>query len=82
MRFILFSLFGLFMFFYPLKIGSVSSIPVDHIITFIRNYFPTAAKVYTIAVMIVGAALPFIRKTWNRSKSDIFFSLAKVMEPS
>ncbi|WP_213697649.1 YjiH family protein [Acetomicrobium sp.] len=79
MRFIVYSLFGLFMFFYPLTVGSVSSIPVDHIITFIRNYFPKFATIYAIAVMIAGAALPFVRKTWNRSKSDIFFSLAKVM---
>lgn len=78
-RFIFFSLFGLFMFFFPLTIDSKSSIPVDHIITYVRINFPKGAEIYAILVMIVGAAVPFLRGTWNRSKSDVFFSCAKVM---
>lgn len=77
-KFVGYSLFGLFMFFFPLTIGGQSTIPVDHIISAIRKNAPQAAAVYALAVMIAGAVMPFIRKTWNRSGMDVFFSLAKI----
>ncbi|WP_274374595.1 YjiH family protein [Aminithiophilus ramosus] len=77
-RFLGLSLFGLFMFFFPLTLGGNSTIPVDHIITAIRNSLPGASALYAIAVMVAGAAAPFLRKTWNRSTTDLVFSFAKV----
>ena len=77
-RFLGYSAFGLFMFFFPLTIGGKSTIPVDHIISAIRTHAPGGAAIYAILVMIAGAIFPFIRKTWNRSNMDVFFSLAKV----
>lgn len=77
-RFLGFSLFGLFMFFFPLTLGGKSTIPVDHIISAIRTYLPGGAAVYALAVMTAGAVLPLLKGTWKRSGIDIFFSLAKV----
>ena len=62
LKFLLYSLFGIFMFFFPLNIGGKSTIPVDHIITFITRDLAVAAKYYILIVMYVGAVLPFIRK--------------------
>lgn len=78
LKFLLYSLFGIFMFFFPLNIGGKSTIPVDHIITFITKDLAVAAKYYILLVMYVGAVLPFIRKNWNKDGISIFFSVAKV----
>ncbi len=78
MKFVLYSLFGLFMFFCPLEIGGKSTIPVDHIITFITTHLTAVAKYYILIVMYVGAVLPFVRKNWNKNGITIFFSIAKI----
>jgi nucleoside recognition membrane protein YjiH len=77
-KFVGFSLFGVFMFFCPITIGTSSTIPVDHIISFIRANLLGPAKIYILIVMYLGAILPFIRKTWNKTGMSIFFSVAKI----
>lgn len=78
LKFVVFSLFGIFMFFCPLEIGGKSTIPVDHIISFITTNLAEPAKFYILLVMYAGAVLPFIRKKWNKDAITIFFSIAKV----
>ena len=78
LKFLGFSLFGVFMFFCPITIGGRSTIPVDHIITFITGNWLEGAKIYILIVMYCGAVLPFIRKTWNKDAMTVFFSAAKV----
>ncbi|MDR1731568.1 MAG: YjiH family protein [Synergistaceae bacterium] len=77
-KFLGYSLFGVFMFFCPVTIGGRSTIPVDHIISFITANWLEGAKIYILILMYCGAALPFIRRTWNKDGMSIFFSLAKV----
>ena len=78
-KFLVYSLFGLFMFFCPLTLGGKMTIPVDHIINFILQDLLPGAKVYILIVVYVGAALPFIRRTWNKDGLTLFFSFAKVV---
>ncbi|MDR2529888.1 MAG: YjiH family protein [Synergistaceae bacterium] len=77
-KFLGFSLFGVFVFFCPITIGGRSTIPVDHIITIITRNGLEGARIYILLVMYCGAALPFIRKTWNKDAMTVFFSVAKV----
>jgi nucleoside recognition membrane protein YjiH len=77
-KFLGYSLFGVFMFFCPITIGGRSTIPVDHIISFITGNWLEPAKIYILIVMYCGALLPFLRKTWNKDPMTIFFSAAKV----
>lgn len=77
-KFLAYSIFGIFMFFCPVTIGGRSTIPVDHIITFITAQLRQPARVYILAVMYLGAVLPFIRMSWNKDAITLFFSLAKV----
>lgn len=78
LKFVLGSLFGIFMFFCPLEIAGKSTIPVDHIISFITTNLAAAAKYYILLVMYIGAALPIVKKTWNKDALAVFFSVAKV----
>jgi nucleoside recognition membrane protein YjiH len=77
-KFLGYSLFGVFMFFCPITVGGRSTIPVDHIISFITGNWLEGAKIYILIVMYCGAVLPFLRKTWNKDAMTVFFSAAKV----
>ena len=77
-KFILLNLIGVFMFFITITINGKSSIPVDHIVTFLRS-IPNFELVYGVIVVLVGAALPFLRKTWNKDTVTLVFSLLKLL---
>ena len=78
LKFVILNLIGIFMFFVTIKIGDTSSIPVDFVVTTIRKipYFDLA---YGVFVVVTGAILPFIRKTWNKDKVTMVFSFLKLL---
>ena len=73
LKFIVLNLIGIFMFFVTITIAGSSSIPVDHVVTAIRE-IPYFDLVYGAAIVVIGAVLPFIRKTWNKDKVTMVFS--------
>lgn len=77
-RFLAYSLLGLFFFFMPLTIGTTNTIPVDHMINWLKASFPSVCRWYILAVMWVGALWPFVRRSWRSDGLTAFFSLAKV----
>ena len=77
-KFILLNLIGIFMFFITVEVGEKSSIPVDHIVTFLRS-IPNFELIYGVIVVLVGAVLPFIRKSWNKDKVTMVFSFLKLL---
>ncbi|KUO70289.1 MAG: histidine transporter [Clostridia bacterium BRH_c25] len=77
-KFIFLNLLGIFMFFIPITIGKTNTIPIDHIVTFIRK-IPYFGIVYAGIIIIVGAILPFIKKTWNKDAVTTVFSIFKVL---
>lgn len=77
-RFFIFSLFGIFMFFVSVKIGEKSTIPIDHIVTFVKTGAAGAMPYYAMVVIILGAVYPFFSRTWNATPVSVFFSFAKI----
>ena len=77
-KFVAYSLFGLFMFFCPLTVGGKSTIPVDHIISWLTANMADPVRYCILLMMYAGAALPFIRGNWNKDGITVFFSIAKV----
>lgn len=78
-KFIACSLLGVFMFFVSVPYNGKSSIPLDHLTTIIRTALGDSQKYVALAIMIVGAVVPFVKKTWNKSPIDTFFSVFKVL---
>ncbi|OYD06241.1 YjiH family protein [Paludifilum halophilum] len=76
-KFFLFSIIGLFMFFVPVTVNDRSSIPLDHLVTFLEQTFPSAVSYYVLTVIGLGALHPFVNRTWNRSGVDTVFSILK-----
>ena len=77
-KFILLNLIGIFMFFITITVGGKESIPVDHIVTYIRS-IPMFETIYGTAVVMIGAVYPFLRKTWNKDKVTMVFSVLKLL---
>lgn len=78
-KFIACSLIGIFMFFVSIPYKGKSSIPLDHLTTIIRTALGSNQKYVVLVIMIVGAIMPFVKKTWNKSPIDIFFSIFKIL---
>lgn len=79
LKFVIFSLIGIFMFFVPISIKGNSTIPIDHIVTGLRNLSPKAASAYALLVIILGGLYPFVKKTWNKNVVSIVFAILKLL---
>jgi nucleoside recognition membrane protein YjiH len=66
-KFIGFSTIGIFLFFVPITISGASSIPIDHVVTYVKNTFPHMTRYYAIGLVYLGAILPFYEKSWNKN---------------
>lgn len=79
LKFLIISGIGIFMFFAQITINGKTSIPVEIIVSFIQKNFMFVARIYALVFILLGAALPFIRKTWKSSRTEIVFSLLKIV---
>lgn len=80
LKFILCSLLGFFMFFVSVPFNGKTTIPVDHVTTLLRNALGVAVQGYIVLIVVaVGAVMPFVKKTWNKSAKDIVFTIFKLI---
>jgi len=77
-KFFVYSLIGAFVFFVPFEVAGKDSIALDHIVTAITTNLPAVTPYYALALIVAGAAYPFISGTWRRSALDAVFSLFKL----
>ena len=67
------------MFFISVTYNGKSTIPLDHLTTIIRGLLGDYQKYVVLVVIAVGAIMPFVKKTWNKSAQNIVFSVFKVI---
>lgn len=79
LKLIVFSLIGISMFFIPVELMGKKTIPLDHMVNIIKDYFPTFTTFYIFAIVIAGGLLPFIKKTYNKDKITFTFSILKFL---
>ncbi len=79
LKLILFSLIGVFMFFIPISIGGKSTIPLDHVVSYLKGLSATASSYYALIVIILGGFYPFYSKTWKKDAVTMVFSILKVL---
>ena len=80
-KFIVFSLFGLFMFFFKLEWISpeLKSFPLDFIINWLQLNFMPTIRILVLLAMYCGAIIPFMKRTWNKSSLSIIMSFIKLL---
>ena len=78
LKFVIFSLLGIFIFFVQIKIGDYSGIPLDIFTSWLQNLLGVFASYLALAVVLAGTIKPFITGTWNKSAMDIIFTIFKI----
>ena len=77
-QFVVFSFIGVFMFFAQITIGDRHGIPIDLLTTMIIDGLGIISDYAALFLVVLGAAWPFIKKTWNRSITDVIFTGFKI----
>ncbi|UTW10419.1 YjiH family protein [Marinobacterium rhizophilum] len=78
LKLVLFSALGIFFFFIPVEIGGKSTIPLDHIVSWIRGNQPGGAAIYALLIIVAGGLYPFVRGTWRDNHTQRVFSFLKL----
>lgn len=78
-QFVLCSLLGIFMFFGEITINGVKAIPLQHLTNLMKAILGSYAPYYVLTLVVLGTILPFVKKTWNRSVTDIVFTVFKLL---
>ncbi|WP_131104147.1 YjiH family protein [Ornithinimicrobium sufpigmenti] len=78
-KFWVLSAIGIFMFFVPVTLGERSTIPLDHMVSSLRDTVPTALPYYALALIVAGAAYPWVSGTWRRNRTTTVFSVFRVV---
>lgn len=76
-KFIIFSCLGIFLFFVSININGMNVIPIQHIINFINAKLGAFLPYYTLVMVSYGGIMPIIKKSYKKSKFDLFFTIAK-----
>ncbi|GAA0591816.1 YjiH family protein [Virgibacillus siamensis] len=79
LKFVIYSFIGAFTFFIPITINGNSTIPLDHMVTFVEENLTAAVPYYILLVIIFGAVHPFVNKTWNKDAVYTVLSLFKII---
>lgn len=72
------SLIGIFSFFVTFEWRGKSSILIDHIVSFLSTSFPTLITVYISILLVAGALMPFINKSWKKDVVSRILSIFKL----
>lgn len=78
-KFFVLSAIGIFMFFIPITIGERSTIPLDHIVSWLRDNVPDVLPYYALALIAGGAAYPFVTGSWRRDTTQMVFAFARIV---
>ena len=72
------SAIGIFVFFIPISLQSKTSIPLDHMVSWLRSTLgECGAGRYAMGMIVAGAIYPLITGHWKRSRTERIFLLLK-----
>lgn len=72
------SALGIFIFFIPITVNNRSSIPLDHLVTWVRDVLGSASAWYAITMILAGAIYPLWSGSWHKSLTEKVFTLLKL----
>ena len=75
LKFVGFSILGLFLFFAPISIRGSKSIPLDHLITFMNDSIPQLGPLFALLIAVIGGLLPWFDKSYKNGVASLLISL-------
>lgn len=79
LKFLVFSALGVVLFFTPVTINGASSIPLDHLITYINQVVPKFGEILTLFIATTGGILPWINKGYKKDALSFILSLLRTL---
>ncbi|MEJ2647795.1 MAG: YjiH family protein [Sedimentisphaerales bacterium] len=84
LKFIFFSAFGVILFFTPVTINGTSSIPLDHLITYLKAIQPNIGRfpileIFVLIIATIGGILPWIDKSFKRNALSFIISVFRTL---
>ena len=79
LKMIICSLIGIFSFFVTFEWGGKSSILIDHVVNFLSTSFPTLITAYVFILLVAGAVIPFVNKSWKKDTVSRILSVFKLV---
>ncbi|MGF1683738.1 YjiH family protein [Photobacterium minamisatsumaniensis] len=68
---------GIFIFFIPITFNDKQSIPLDHIVTYLKTSLGSGAAWYAVAMIVAGAIYPIVTGKWRNNTTEKVFLLLK-----
>ena len=78
-KFIGLSSIGLFMFFIPINLDGVKTIPIDHIVAWIKLGLGEYAKLYVLIMITAGTIFPVVTGSWQHKPNGKHFQALKCL---
>lgn len=78
-RMLVYSTIGVVMFFVPVTLGGVSTIPLDHLVTWVRGLLGPADRWVGLAIIAAGAVFPFATGRWRQNATRTVFAFLAVL---
>ncbi len=78
-KFIGLSSIGLFMFFIPINLDGVKTIPIDHIVAWIKQGLGEYAKLYVLIMITAGTIFPVVTGSWQHKPNGKHFQALKCL---
>lgn len=79
LKLIVFSLIGITFFFVPVEVNGKSTIPLDHVVSWLKAVSPQGVEIYALIMIIAGSLYPFITGSWNTNTTQKVLSVLKVV---
>ncbi len=79
LKLIVFSLIGIVFFFVPVEVNGKSTIPLDHMVSWLKTASPKGVEIYALLMIIAGSLYPFISGSWNSNTTQKVLSVLKVV---
>jgi len=79
LKLIVFSLIGITFFFVPVEVNGKSTIPLDHVVSWLKAVSPQGVEIYALILIIAGSLYPFITGSWNTNTTQKVLSVLKVV---
>lgn len=68
---------GIFVFFAPITIGGLQSIPIDHIVKIAQNQLGANTSWYALLIITLGALYPLFNSGWRNNRTEQIFLILK-----
>ncbi|MNW27429.1 Nucleoside recognition [compost metagenome] len=78
LRFVIYSLIGILFFFLPITINGKSTIPLDHLVTWIQTAAAPVVPYIILLMLVSGTVFPFVTGGWKASKVRGIFAFLNI----